>query len=128
MDALLLGQELQDIANVVTIGSASRTPNGAILEAFRAASVVFLALDGDVKGCKTAGQWRTLDGWPEQTVRILPPRGKDWGESHEGGVYLRGFWQDVIRGAQADDRPAIAAPATPYDALDWRDGGIDRPF
>jgi hypothetical protein len=50
MDALLLGQELEGLAAVVTLGSASAHPGPAILGAILAAWPRFIATDTDAAG------------------------------------------------------------------------------
>jgi DNA primase len=70
-DALLLGQELTDLAAVVTLGSASARPEGSTYLAMLAAPVWFVATDADHAGDKAASEW------PARARRVRPPRGKD---------------------------------------------------
>jgi hypothetical protein len=95
-DALLLGQELADLADVVTLGSASARPDTGILGSMLAASVWFLATDADVAGDQTA------TGWPTSARRIRPPAPcKDWTDVRLYGVNLRRWWTDRLRGIEA---------------------------
>jgi hypothetical protein len=95
-DALLLGQELSDLAAVVTLGSASARPDPAILGNMLAASPWYIATDADAAGDKSA------DGWPTVARRVRPPGPfKDWTEARHGGVDLRRWWSDRLGGTEA---------------------------
>src|SRR5262249_50095899 len=73
-DALLLGQELADLA-VVTLGSSSSRPEGSTLLAMLRCPRWFVALDADRAGDDAAAEW------PARAVRVRPPEPcKDWGE------------------------------------------------
>jgi DNA primase len=65
-DALLLGQELGDLAAVVTLGSASARPDPGILGNLLAASPWYIATDADEAGDKAA------EGWPARSRRVRP--------------------------------------------------------
>jgi hypothetical protein len=96
LDALLLGQELRDLAAVVTLGSASGKPDPGILANLLPAAPWFLALDGDTAGDKAA------DGWPARAVRVRPPEPfKDWTEAAQAGVNLRCWWLPRLGGTEA---------------------------
>jgi hypothetical protein len=81
-DAWLLGQELGDLAAVVTLGSASARPAPGILGAMLAATPWFVATDADNAGDRAAEEC------PAPARRVRPPF-KDWGESRKHGVDLR---------------------------------------
>ncbi len=66
-DALLLGQELRDLAAVVTLGSASSRPDLAARSEMLAAAPWYIATDADEAGDKAA------DGWPAVARRVRPP-------------------------------------------------------
>jgi hypothetical protein len=85
-DALLLGQELGELAAVVTLGSASARPEAAILGMMLAAPVWYLATDADDAGDQAAS------GWLAWARRVRPPPGKDWTEAHQAGIDLRRWW------------------------------------
>jgi DNA primase len=86
-DALLLGQELADLAVVVTLGSASARPEAAALDVLLDAPVWYVATDADQAGDVAADQW------PDRVVRVRPPGPyKDWTEAHQAGVKLRRWW------------------------------------
>ena len=92
-DALLLGQELGELAAVVTLGSASARPEVGILGMMLAAPVWFLATDADDAGDKAAS------GWPARARRARPPApDKDWTEALQSGVNLRRWWSDRLGG------------------------------
>jgi hypothetical protein len=104
-DALLLGQELTDLAAVVTLGSASARPTTDILRRFLSASPWFVATDGDDAGDRSAA------GWPARARRVRPPEPfKDWTEAKAGcegfpvrlrhGVNLRRWWRDRLAGGE----------------------------
>jgi hypothetical protein len=86
---LLLGQELADLAAVVTLGSASARPDTGILAALLIASPWFVATDGDSAGDRAA------DGWPARARRVRPPA-KDWTDAYMAGVDLRRWWHERI--------------------------------
>ena len=85
-DALLLGQELADVAAVVTLGSASARPEGPIYLAMLPAPAWYVATDADAAGDNAAS------GWPARAIRIAPPAGKDWTDTHLAGIDLRRWW------------------------------------
>ena len=79
-DALLLGQELRDLAAVVTLGSASSRPDLAARSEMLAAAPWYIATDADEAGDRAA------DGWPAEAIRVRPPHGvKDWTELWQAG-------------------------------------------
>ncbi len=86
LDALLLGQELGELAAVITTGSASNGPSGRILTAALASPRWFAAHDADPAGDKAAALW------PARAIRVRPPAGKDWTDAHRAGVNLRRWW------------------------------------
>ena len=70
-DAVLLGQELGNLAAVVTLGSASSTrPEAAILGLMLPAPVWYLATDADAAGDRAAS------GWPAR-ARSSPAPGRE---------------------------------------------------
>jgi DNA primase len=107
-DALLLAQELDDLASVVTLGSASRRPEGALYLAMLRCPRWYAAHDGDDAGDRAAAQW------PDRAVRIRPPAPeKDWTEVHAGGCNrLRYLWGGILR-----------QPCTPWEELAARRWG-----
>jgi hypothetical protein len=95
-DALLLGQELHDLAAVVTLGSASSRPEGGILVDLMAAAPWYVALDDDAAGDKAASRW------PARAIRVRPPGAyKDWSEAAQARVNLRRWWSDRLAGTEA---------------------------
>jgi hypothetical protein len=68
-DALRLGQELAELAAVVTLGCASTTkPEPDVLGSMLAAAPWFIATDGDDAGDKAAARWE----WT-RARRVRPP-------------------------------------------------------
>jgi hypothetical protein len=138
-DALLLGQELEGLAAVVTLGSASARPEAAILGAMLAAPTWYVATDGDDAGDKAASKW--LD---TRARRVRPPGpGKDWGDVHRAGFNrIRYLWGGILRrpGTPGDelapgiviDRPARGPMVAAVDDPEERagilefDGGLSR--
>jgi hypothetical protein len=95
-DALLLGQELADLASVITTGSASSRPGGSLWMAMLRCPRWFAA--------HNAGD-RAAAEWPARAVRVLPPApDKDWTEAHQSGVNLRRWWTDHVAGIEAHER------------------------
>jgi hypothetical protein len=111
LDCLLVAQELGDLAAVVTLGSASARPDGAILGMMLAAPAWYVATDADDAGDKAASEW------PARAMRVRPPSpGKDWTEVHRAGFNrIRYLWGGILRGPSksqggpevtlADDQP-----------------------
>jgi len=95
-DALLLGQELRDLAAVVTLGSASSRPDLTARSEMLAAAPWFIATDADAAGDKAAS------GWPALARRVRPPEPfKDWTEAARAGVNLRCWWLPRLGGTEA---------------------------
>ena len=98
-DALLLGQELDGLVSLVTLGSASSRPNPASLGVMLAAPRWYIATDGDDAGARAA------EGWPARARRVRPPGPfKDWTEAAQAGVDLRRWWSDRLGG---DESPPL---------------------
>jgi hypothetical protein len=86
-DALLLGQELRDLAAVVTLGSASIEPDSETFLSMLSAPVWFVAHDADPAGDRAAWEW------PVRARRVRPPDPfKDWTEAAQAGMNLRLWW------------------------------------
>jgi hypothetical protein len=111
-DALLLGQELGELASVVTTGSTSSRPAGAVFAAALRCPRWFAAHDADDSGDRAAAEW------PARAVRVRPPAGKDWTEAHRAGVDLGRWWVEGHL-PEAFDREERAA------ILEF-DGGLTR--
>lgn len=118
-DALLLGQELRDLAGVVTLGSASAGLTRELRLVLSSAWPRFVALDNDGAGESASG------GWPSHLRRVKPPGDiKDWTEmkSWGPGVDLRRWWGELLAGA---GRPPLF---TWGELASWRWGDdIDDP-
>jgi hypothetical protein len=101
IDALLLAQELADLASVVTLGSASSRPDAAILMRLLPAAPWYIATDADDAGDNAAS------GWPESGIRVRPPAPhKDWGALHAAGFNLiRYIWHRIL------------VPPTPWEEM-----------
>jgi hypothetical protein len=95
LDALLLGQELTELAAVVTLGSASARPEGSIYLAMLPSPAWYVATDADDAGDKAASKW------PPRARRVRPPIGKDWTEARQAGVNLRRWWTDRLGGIES---------------------------
>jgi hypothetical protein len=87
-DALLLGQELRNLAAVVTLGSASSRPNAASRSQMIPAWPWYIATDADEAGDTAASIW------PAHAIRVRPPEGiKDWTELWQSGFSrIRYHW------------------------------------
>ena len=113
-DALLLTQELCDLAAVVTLGSASARPTPVVLARMLAAAPWFVATDNDPAGDKA------FENWPASVRRVRPPgHFKDWTEAKAGGVNLHRFWMEIFAGT---DQPSMY---TWEDLSGWRWGPTD---
>lgn len=126
LDAVLLGQELVDLAAVVTVGSASERPGPDVIELIRRAPAVYLGLDADPAGEKAAERWQAEI---DHAIRIRPPAGKDWTEAGQAGTYLRGWWGKILDGGEPAS-PIGTAPGagSTYETIDWRAPLLERPF
>ncbi len=115
-DALLLGQELDELAAVVTLGGTGSTkPEPGILGSMLAADPWFIATDADEAGDKAAARWESTRG-----RRVRPPDPfKDWTEARQAGVDLRRWWSDRLGGEEA---PALFSSD---DLAGWRWGPAD---
>jgi hypothetical protein len=95
LDALCLGQELGELAAVVTLGSESARPTMDILWRFPFGSPWFVATDADAARDKAA------EGWPARARGVKPPASfKHWNEAKAAGVDLHRWWQDVLSGIE----------------------------
>jgi hypothetical protein len=93
-DAMILGQEVEGLAAVVTIGSASIRPEEALYCAMLRSPRWFAAHDADGGGDEAAA------AWPARAIRVRPPieppAGKDWNNAWKAGIDLRRFWVDAL--------------------------------
>jgi hypothetical protein len=101
-DALLLAQELADLACVITTGSASNRLDPSTLAALLRCPRWYAAHDADEAGDRSAAEW------PARAVRVRPPAGKDWTDAMQAGVDLRRWWIEEAL-ADAFDREERAA-------------------
>jgi hypothetical protein len=92
-DALLLGQELDDLAAVATLGGTGSTkPEPIILGSMLTAFPWFVATDADDSGDKAAARWEST-----RARRVRPPEpSKDWTDARRSGVNLRRWWADYL--------------------------------
>ncbi len=113
-DALLLGQDLGELAAVVTLGSASGRPDPGILGVMLAAPRWYVATDADPAGDRAAA------AWPARARRARPPEPfGDWTEARQGGMSLRQWWSDFL---------GLPFPPYPWDDLaGWRWGPAPDP-
>src|SRR5271157_6165944 len=96
LDALLLGQELRDLAAVMTLGPSSKRPDAGVIGRMLCAPVRFIALDADKAGDKAAAEW------PARAIRVRPPEPfKDWTEAAQAGIDLRCWWLPRLGGTEA---------------------------
>lgn len=93
LDALLLAQELRELAAVVTLGSASQGPTLSVLKALSTCHPWYVATDADEAGDGIAQDWINASS---RSKRIRPPAGKDWTEAHGAGANLREFWRGIL--------------------------------
>jgi hypothetical protein len=92
LDALLLGQEIADLAAVVTLGSSSAPLTTGVRASVLRAWPRYVATDADPAGNKAAA------GWKGRVRRVRAPGPfKDWTDAHQGGVNLRLFWWRILR-------------------------------
>ena len=92
-DALLLGQELEGLASVVTLGSAGSKPSARVKNAMLRARPWIVAGDADKAGEKSTNGWLSRS---DRCVRVCAPEGwqgldggfREWTESP--GMVARG--------------------------------------
>lgn len=100
-DALLLGQELFDLAGVLSLGGAANGPGPSTLSAMTPAWPRFTCHDDDDAGDKSAAKW------PASFRRVKPPGSltdKDWSDAYAHKINLRRWWIDRLRGIE---KPAL---------------------
>jgi hypothetical protein len=85
-EAMLLGQELEGLASVITTGSSTTQLDPSMLPALLRCPAWYAAHDADKGGDDAAAKW------PSRAVRVRPPAGKDWTESFQAGIDLRRWW------------------------------------
>jgi hypothetical protein len=92
IDALVLGQELEDLSAVVTLGGTGSTkPEPRILGEMLPDASWFIATDADEAGDKATARWEGT-----RAVRVRPPEGKDWTDAARAGANLRRWWADRL--------------------------------
>ena len=88
LDALLVNQECGDFLQAVTLGSASARPTAEVLASL-SSSFLLLGQDADTAGDKSAGYWQ---GIVRRSIRVRPPTGKDWTDTHNARRYSLSSW------------------------------------
>ena len=121
-DALLLNQELGDLAAVVTLGSASAQLDERVRFELNRAKPIFAAHDADAAGDRAAA------GWSSRVIRVRPPApDKDWTDAARAGVNLRRWWSDRLAGIEQPDRlDAQEEDRLERAAMMEFDGGMSR--
>jgi hypothetical protein len=121
-DTLLLGQELADLASVVTLGSASTRLAPEILWTIAGAGPIYTAHDADRAGELAAS------AWPARAQRARPPApDKDWTEANRSGVNLLRWWRDRLAGIETPERFNAEEEAQQERAAIMEfDGGLSR--
>jgi hypothetical protein len=103
LDALLLHQEIGDMAGVISLGNAQTRPDKVTAELLLGADLVLIALDGDDPGAKEAWGW-----WMEhfsQSRRLPPVYGKDPGDMWKAGVSLKDWIEIGIEEESQQNTP-----------------------
>ena len=124
LDALLLHQEIGDMAGVISLGNAQTRPDKLTAELLRAADLILIALDGDDPGAKEAWLW-----WPQhfqQAKRLPPIDGKDPGEMWKAGVSLKDWVEVGIEEESQQSTPlAQESEPTPVDVSEPERNGAE---
>jgi DNA primase len=104
-DALLAWQELHDLVNVVTLGSAAESPDTLTIRSLLGCPLILLCYDNDAAGRMRAEVWRSLT--PRARVCCLP-HGKDITEFVVGGGDLRGWIESALAFTETESKEAVA--------------------
>src|SRR5262249_54308052 len=116
LDAILLGQELADLASVITTGSSSTPLDPSMLPALLRCPRWYAAHDADSAADGAAAEW------PARAVGVRPPApDNDWTEARQPGVTLRRWWSDRLKGIEPPERSTWEELA----ALRWGPGRTD---
>lgn len=91
LDAILLHQEIGNIAGVMALGNAQTRPDMRTTELLRKAELILMSLDTDTAGAKESWKWWT--GNFNQAKRWPPIDGKDPSETWKNGINLREWVQ-----------------------------------
>jgi len=101
LDAILLHQEIGDMAGVIALGNAQSRPDKVTADLLRSADLILVALDNDEKkedeGGENTGAKEAWGWWPDhfkRAKRQVPFDGKDPGEMWKNGVDLK-MWVEV---------------------------------
>ena len=98
-DAALLWQECGDLADVVTLGSASSRLSDRWVAALLHVRRFWIATDDDAHGWEAAAWWEDWTG--DRGRRVLPPAGKDVTEAWQAGVNLHAWADGLLHGTAA---------------------------
>jgi len=90
LDAILLAQEVGDLAGVVAMGSAQAKPDVEAHEVLKRAAVVLVSLDTDDAGAKAAWHF-WADTYGPKAKRWPSVGGKDASEARANGADLRAW-------------------------------------
>jgi DNA primase len=98
-DALLLWQEIEELAAVCTFGSASAHEIDRWLPSLLAIEQFYIAADNDEAGEAMAAYWLKAT---KRAVRAVVPAGKDITEYWQSGGDLRAWAEAVINGNETE--------------------------
>lgn len=102
-DAMLLSQEIGDLADVLTLGAADNHLDDRWLAALLPVQRFWIATDNDEAGEKAASYWLDLVG--ERAKRIYAPMGeKDVTDAHRAGADLRAWALAHLSESQEQER------------------------
>jgi hypothetical protein len=109
-DALLGSQSIRDLVNVVTLGSASESPDRLAIEQLLSTPLILVCYDNDPAGKSGAQRWASLSS----RVRFTSfPCGKDLTDFWRAGGDLRAWISGVLQRITTDPtrHPTVGASA-----------------
>ncbi len=109
LDCLLLWQVIQDLADVVTLGSADAKLDPVDQPLLSAGRRFYIATGGDPDGERNGAYWLDLVG--DRGRRAQPVQGKDIGAAWGIGVDLRAWAVEVMAAAIPASSPSAATGA-----------------
>jgi hypothetical protein len=93
-NCLLVNQVAGDLAQAVTLGSASDRPSADMMRALLPFPFLLVAYDADAAGDKAAKWWTDFT---RRAIRLRPRSGKDVTDMHLAGVDVRAWLSEGIK-------------------------------
>ncbi len=123
-DALLARQELNNVADAVTLGGATEEIDAEVATTIASCPVVLVATDNDTSGESAAAKWAKATS---RAHRVRPPQGKDITDAYLAGTDLAAWIKAQLAPSPVKELVPVVAPNDELDVVNLDQQTIDPP-